>query len=153
MCARVRSTVPLTDDERASLAGTLGTILGEAVPGRNSMCISFRALFSIACVASVMNTASSRPVHADVPKTEDVAACNREAQDAIRSDSPSRSNTMPNASDHSRATSARQEELRSGSTGQATRSPDPQLAGMDAEGAKDPEYQAAFRSCMRRSGF
>lgn len=117
------------------------------------MSISFKVFFSIVCVASVVNAASSRPVHADVPKTQDVAACNREAQDAIRSDSPSRSNTMPNASDRSRATTARQEESRSGGTGQATRSPDPQLEGMDAEGAKDPEYQAAFRSCMRRSGF
>jgi hypothetical protein len=117
------------------------------------MSVSFKAFFSIACVVSVMNVASSRPVHADVPKAENVAACNREARDAIRSDSPSRSNTMPNASDRSRASSARQEESRSGGTGPATRSPDPQLEGMDAEGAKDPEYQAAFRSCMRRSGF
>jgi hypothetical protein len=32
-------------------------------------------------------------------------------------------------------------------------SPDPQIHGMDAEGAKNPAYQAAYRSCMRRKGF
>jgi hypothetical protein len=32
-------------------------------------------------------------------------------------------------------------------------SPDPQIHGMDAEGAKNPGYQAAYRSCMRRKGF
>jgi hypothetical protein len=32
-------------------------------------------------------------------------------------------------------------------------SPDPQLHGMEAEGAQNAAYQAAYRSCMRRKGF
>jgi hypothetical protein len=32
-------------------------------------------------------------------------------------------------------------------------SPDPQIHGMEAEGAKDATFQAAYRSCMRRKGF
>ena len=30
---------------------------------------------------------------------------------------------------------------------------DAQLTGMDPDGAKNPAYQAAYRSCMRKSGF
>jgi hypothetical protein len=37
--------------------------------------------------------------------------------------------------------------------GETSRSEDPQLAGIDPEGAKDPAYQAAYRTCMRKSGF
>jgi len=32
-------------------------------------------------------------------------------------------------------------------------SSDPQIHGMNAEGAKNATYQAAYRSCMRRKGF
>ena len=32
-------------------------------------------------------------------------------------------------------------------------SPDPQIHGMETEGAKSATYQAAYRSCMRRKGF
>ena len=40
----------------------------------------------------------------------------------------------------------------SGGTEQATQSPDPQIHGMDAEGARDPAYRAAYRVCMRKRG-
>jgi hypothetical protein len=32
-------------------------------------------------------------------------------------------------------------------------SSDPQIHGMQGEGAKNAAYQAAYRSCMRRKGF
>ena len=96
--------------------------------------------------------AAATPVVADVPKAEDVAKCNREAQ-AVRSSGGSRTSAMPNASDDSRAASARLDTTGRDRTGEAVRSPDAQIEGMDAEGAKDPAYQAAFRVCMRRSGF
>jgi hypothetical protein len=32
-------------------------------------------------------------------------------------------------------------------------SADPPIHGMDADGAKNAAYQAAYRSCMRRKGF
>ena len=38
-------------------------------------------------------------------------------------------------------------------SGSATQSPDAQIHGMDAEGAKDPAYRAAYRVCMRKNGF
>ena len=107
------------------------------------------ALFVFALVGFVASTA----VDADVPKAEDVAACNIEARDAISPEGAGRGNAMPNTSDHSRAAQARQNEPPSEKTGQVTRSPDAQLDGMDGDGAKDPAYQAAFRGCMRRRGF
>jgi hypothetical protein len=91
--------------------------------------------------------------HAAVPTTSDFASCNAEAQEAVKAGSASPRTAAPNAKDHDRAAEARQGNQPTDATGKITRSPDPQLEGMDAEGAKDPVYQAAYRSCMRKSGF
>ena len=80
-----------------------------------------------------------------VPTAENFAACNAEARDAVKrptADSPAASPIMK---DEQRADDARR--------GQAQRSDDAQLTGIDPEGAKNSAYQAAYRSCMRRSGF
>src|SRR5262249_59518935 len=79
-----------------------------------------------------------------VPKPEDISACNIEAQRAVRTGTTSGDSPLPNAKDHSRAAEAR----RPAGTGQSagTKSDDPQLAGIDTEGAKDPAYQAAYRT-------
>ena len=80
-----------------------------------------------------------------VPTADNFAACNAEARDAVKrptADSPAASPIMK---DEQRAGEARRGEL--------PRSDDAQLTGMDAEGAKNPAYQAAYRSCMRKSGF
>src|ERR1041384_8212705 len=106
-------------------------------------------LLGFAIVGLVTETA----VDADVPKAEDVAACNANAQDAIQPGSAARGFAMPNTGDYSRAAQARQNEASSEKTGRVTRSLDAQLDGMDGDGAKDPAYQAAFRGCMRRRGF
>jgi hypothetical protein len=89
---------------------------------------------------------------ADVPKAEDIAACNKEAQEAVTTGSASPKTASPNTKDGSRATEARGDAAadRADST---TRSDDPQIQGMDAEGAKDPVYQATYRTCMRKGGF
>jgi hypothetical protein len=90
---------------------------------------------------------------ADVPKAEDIAACNKEAQEAVRTGSASPRTASPNTKDASRATEARRGDAATDRADPTTRSDDPQVAGMDAEGAKDPMYQAAYRTCMRKSGF
>jgi hypothetical protein len=80
-----------------------------------------------------------------VPTPENVAACNAEARDALKrpaADSPAAS---PITKDAQRADEARR--------GEPTRTDDAQLTGIDPEGAKNPAYQAAYRSCMRKSGF
>ncbi|HEY7521205.1 MAG TPA: hypothetical protein VIE36_23185 [Methylomirabilota bacterium] len=80
-----------------------------------------------------------------VPTAENFAACNAEARDAVKRptvDSPAASPIMK---DEQRAGAARR--------GESDRSDDPQLTGIDAEGAKNPAYQAAYRTCMRKSGF
>lgn len=91
--------------------------------------------------------------YADVPKPEDIAACNKQAQEAVRSGSASPQTASPNTKDHGRAAQAREGGTPTDATGTVTRSPDPQIEGMDAAGAKDPVYQAAFRTCMRKAGF
>ena len=96
--------------------------------------------------AAVIVLATSNVGYPQVPKAEDISACNMEAQRAVRTGTASGDSPLPNAKDHSRAAEAR-------SAGGGTKSDDPQVAGMDTEGAKDPAYQAAYRTCMRKAGF
>ena len=80
-----------------------------------------------------------------VPTAENFAGCNAEARDAVKRptvDSPAASPIMK---DEQRADEARR--------GEPKRPDDTQLTGIDPEGAKNPAYQAAYRSCMRKSGF
>jgi hypothetical protein len=86
-----------------------------------------------------------------VPKAEDVAACNMEAQRAVQDPRGSRESAVPTAKDQSRAAEARGTEASARNSDDAKS--DPQLDGIDTEGAKDPAYQAAYRTCMRKSGF
>ena len=90
--------------------------------------------------------------HADVPTTGDMASCNQEARDG----SPSRS-TSPTTKDEADANAARRARdgvaAPRGSTEVITRSEDPQIHGMDGEGATDAAYRAAYRVCMRKRGF
>lgn len=87
---------------------------------------------------------------ADVPTAADFAECNREAKDR-----PEGRSSSPTSKDQAEAEAARG---RGGSGGDgpgtgSTPSGDPQLAGVDGEGAKDAAYRAAYRVCMRRKGF
>jgi hypothetical protein len=89
-------------------------------------------------------------VYGDVPTAADFAACNEEAPHAVKARAAS-----PTTRDHVRADSARGGAVTPSSrhTGKAIESPDPQIHGMEAEGAKSAAYQAAYRTCMRRKGF
>jgi hypothetical protein len=80
-----------------------------------------------------------------VPTGENFAACNAEARDAIKSRSGDSAAASPITKDQQRADDARR--------GAGTPSEDPQRTGIDPEGAKNPAYQAAYRTCMRKSGF
>ena len=103
--------------------------------------------------AAVIVLATSGVAHPQVPTTDDIAACNAEAQRAVSARIPSGDSPQPTTKDHSRAAEARRTETPSQTGGGGTKSDDPQLAGMNAEGAKDPAYQAAYRTCMRKAGF
>lgn len=90
-------------------------------------------------------------VHADVPTAGDMAGCNQEAREVgDRAGSP-------NAKDEAGAEAARRAGAgtveRPAPPGPTTQSADPQIHGMDGEGAKAAAYRAAYRVCMRRSGF
>ena len=103
----------------------------------------------VVLLGAVIVCASPRLAYPQVPKAEDIAVCNTEAQRAVQDGAGSRESAAPIAKDHNRAAEARGSEARAG----GAKSEDPQLAGIDTEGAKDPAYQAAYRTCMRKSGF
>ena len=86
------------------------------------------------------------PADGEVPTSADVAACNEQAPHDIRT------SASPTTGDHVRAERARGATTMN-SPGSVIESADPQIHGMQGEGARDPAYQAAYRSCMRRRGF
>ena len=90
--------------------------------------------------------------HADVPTAADIAACNREAREGVGGRAVS-----PTSRDVAEADAARKVDTGTveppGVAAHVTQSPDPQIHGMDGEGAKDATYRAAYRVCMRQKGF
>ena len=97
----------------------------------------------------VFSLIATRAAHGGVPTAADFADCNAEAPQVVKAGAAS-----PTTGDHARADGARGSTTRpTGSAGPIVHSPDPQIHGMAAEGAKSATYQAAYRSCMRRKGF
>jgi hypothetical protein len=97
----------------------------------------------------LLSLTATPAVDGEVPTTGDFAACNEEAPEAVKAGTAS-----PIMGDHVRADRARGSATTTtalASTG--IESADPQIHGMDAEGAKNAAYRAAYRSCMRRKGF
>jgi len=83
----------------------------------------------------------------EVPTAADFAACNDEAPAAAQAGA-----VLPTSSDRARAGRARAGAMTTG-VGNVIESADPQIHGMEAEGAKNATYQAGYRTCMRRKGF
>ena len=98
----------------------------------------------------LISLATARGVAGQVPSAVDFAACNQEAPQSIKAGTAS-----PIMDDYRRAVNARSVSAASSAPAarQALDSLDPQIHGMEAEGAKSAMYQAAYRSCMRRKGF
>jgi hypothetical protein len=94
----------------------------------------------IALAASLMAAAAGA-----APAATHFASCNAEAHDAVRAGRAAPSSTVPSLKDEARAAGAQR--------GDTATSDDAQLSGMDADGAKNADYQAAYRTCMRRRGF
>ena len=90
--------------------------------------------------------------YADVPTAKDIAGCNQEAQVGVRG-----SSVTPTSKDEANAGAARKGGAATvehpGQTAAGTQSSDPQIHGMEGEGAKDAAYRAAYRVCMRQKGF
>jgi hypothetical protein len=99
----------------------------------------------------LLSLAAAQPVESQVPRASDYAACNREAPQAAKAgtDSPTRGDHVRADRERAGAVTTKSTEF----TGKAIESSDPQIHGMEAEGAKDATYQAAYRTCMRRKGF
>src|SRR3989442_8000302 len=98
-----------------------------------------------------VSRAAPRRAEGRFPPAADSVGCNEEAPKAVKTGSAS-----PTTGDHVRADSARAGAMITNSfdvTSTVIESSDPQIHGMNAEGAKNATYQAAYRSCMRRKGF
>jgi len=97
----------------------------------------------------VLSLIATQAAHGGVPTAADFADCNAEAPQVVKAGGAS-----PTTSDHARADGARSVTTNAPAVASpAVHSPDPQIHGMEAEGAKSATYQAAYRSCMRRKGF
>jgi hypothetical protein len=101
--------------------------------------------------ASLLVLTAFGSAQADVPKPEDISACNAEAREATRKGQDSRG-ASPNTDDHRRAADARKGSAPTDPAASA-RAANPQLEGMDPARAGDAAYQAAYRACMRKAGF
>lgn len=92
----------------------------------------------VATVIVTNLTAAAASVYAETPTEANFAACNADAPAAMKAGI-----VTPTTKDYMRVEAARK----------GSASSDPQLVGMAAEGITDAAYQAAYRTCMRRSGF
>jgi hypothetical protein len=107
--------------------------------------------YRVSTLAALALLAASSIARADVPKPEDIAACNAEAKEATRKGQDSRG-ASPNTDDHRRAADARRGGAPAAPAASAPGS-NPQLEGMDPARAGEAAYQAAYRACMRKAGF
>jgi len=112
------------------------------------MAMPYNAVLALGLMLLVA-LAAPRTADGQVPTATDFAACNVEALEGVRAGTAS-----PTMGDRTRADLARAMTTNPPDfTGKLIQSSDPQIHGMEAEGAKQATYQAAYRSCMRRKGF
>ena len=102
-----------------------------------------------AILASLVAAAVS--VYAETPTEADFAACNTDAQAAMKAGT-----ATPTTKDYVRVESALTDSAATWTTWVrpiSMESSDPQLIGMATDGITDAAYQATYRTCMRRNGF
>jgi hypothetical protein len=110
----------------------------------------YKVLVVLALIVLV-SLAATRTAEGEIPTAADFAACNEEAPHVVKAGA-----VTPTQGDHARAERARVGAMTTDPTditGNVIGSSDPQIQGMEAEGARNATYQAAYRSCMRRKGF
>jgi hypothetical protein len=103
-----------------------------------------------AIVASLVAAAVS--VYAETPTAADFAACNTDAQVAVKAGTAA----TPTTKDYMRVESARTDSAATWTTWVGPvrmESSDPQLTGMATDRITDAAYRATYRTCMRRNGF
>ena len=98
----------------------------------------------VAIVAGLVAAAVS--VYAETPTKADFAACNTDAQAAMKAGT-----ATPTTKDYVRVESARTDSAATWVGPISMESTDPQLSGMATDGITDAAYQATYR--MRRNGF
>ena len=102
----------------------------------------------LGCAGTAFGQAGSTPTQADFD------ACNKEASRSVLTGSSPRSAAGAGVASGGATTGG--STLRSGGevvtpgVGSDAQTP---LLGMSADGANDPEYQRAYRQCLRRRGF
>jgi len=112
------------------------------------MAMQYKVVIALALIL-LLPLAATRTADGEVPTAVDASACNEQAPQAIKA-----GQAPPTTGDRARAERALADALTSPPPALTViASPDPQIHGMEAEGAKNAAYQAAYRSCMRRKGF
>ena len=103
-----------------------------------------------ALVGAIMASfvAAAVSVSAETPTKADFAACNTDAQAAMKAGT-----ATPTTKDYVRVESARIDSAATWVGPISVESLDPQLMGMATAGITDAGYQATYRTCMRRNGF
>jgi hypothetical protein len=107
-----------------------------------------RSLLLVATVVVTNLIAAALIVYAETPTEANFTACNTDAPAAMKAGI-----VTPTTKDHKRVEAARKGSAAIPHSTDSTGSSDPQLVGMAPEGITDAAYQAAYRTCMRRSGF
>jgi hypothetical protein len=123
---------------------------GSGPAARYDMAMLYKVVTVLALIFLV-SLVTTRAADGEVPTRADFAACNEEAPHAVKAGMAS-----PIKADYVRADNVRGGAMTTNSTdftGPVIESSDPQIHGMEAEGAKNATYQAAYRGCMRRKGF
>ena len=98
--------------------------------------------------AIMASLAAAVSVYAETPTKADFAACNTDAQAAMKAGT-----ATPTTKDYVRVESARTDSAATWVGPISVESSDPQLMGMAIAGITDAGYQATYRTCMRRNGF
>lgn len=104
------------------------------------------ALFAIVILTPVVGFAA-------IPTAEDFTHCNETAKKEMETAAASPQTDDTKAKVIAAAANAPKEPPANTGKPVTKTEADPQLQGIDPEGEKDPAYIAAYKSCMRKSGF
>jgi hypothetical protein len=137
---------------RLRAAGAVGRAGPETARPRAEAEMKSRNVLAIAILLCAALHGAFGIAHAEVPTAGDIAACNQDARESAGGQGASPTSKDEAGADVERRAGERTTQGH-GATIAGTQSSDPQIHGMDSEGAKDAAYRAVYRVCMRRKGF
>ena len=106
----------------------------------------------VGAIVAGLVAAATVSVYAETPTEADFAACNADAQAAMKAGTAA----TPTRKDYMRVESPRTDSAATWTTRVGPirmEFSDPQLMGMATDGMTDAAYQETYRTCLRRNGF